>query len=269
MATGFTQFFLQSFYFPQFRGLGATAPDSLLLELTSTIPDAAGVATALTSGVAPGYAPLVIDAVPAEWEFLGNRTLANKNLKHFPAATTGSWPSIQGWQLKDNANNILAFGHIGSGRIIDPTQRFKLMPQAIKIRIPDVQKNASDEFCKKMLGVFQGTNIPALSNFQVDFGTLDPTTTGDIGVLVGAGYAPLIVNASTAEMNAPSGRIMTNAMEFDHTRLWTAEADVENIRSIEVSVAGTPWLRGKLTAPITLKASDNARIPVAALTFRG
>lgn len=269
MATGFTQHFLQTYVFPQFRGLGAAAPDNLFIELTSTIPDAAGVATALTSGVAPGYAPLSIDCVPAEWEFLGPRTLANKNLKLFPAAVTSSWPSIQGWQIRDASSNILVFGHIGSGRIIDPTQRFKLMPQALKIRIPNVQQYVSDAFCQLILGVFQGTNIPALGSFQIDFGTQDPTTTGVIGKLSGGGYAPLVVAANTTEMEVPSLRTIANKIEFDHTRLWTAEQDIESIKSAELSVAGTPWLRGLLTNQISLKANDNARVPVGAVVIRG
>ncbi len=268
MATGFTQYFLQTYVFPQFQGMGATAPDSLSLELTSTIPDETGAATVLTAGTAPGYLPLTIDAVPSEWEFLGARTLANKNLKLFPAATDSSWPSIQGWQIK-SGSNILVFGHIGSGRIIDPTQRFKLMPQALKIRIPNVQQYVSDAFCQLILGVFQGTNIPALSSFQLDFGTLDPTTTGIIGKLSGAGYSPVTVAASTVEMNAPSGRTISNKIEFDHTRLWTTEQDIESIKSAELSVAGTPWLRGLLTNQISLKTNDNARLPVGSVVIRG
>lgn len=269
MATGFSQYFLQTYVFPQFRGQGATAPDSLLVELTSTIPDATGTATALTGGTAPGYAPLEIDCVPGEWEFLGARTLANKNLKLFPAAITSSWPSIQGWQIKDVASNVLVFGHIGSGRIIDPTQRFKLMPQALKIRIPDAQQYVSDVFCQLILGVFQGTNIPALGSFQVDFGTLDPTTTGVIGKLSGSGYTPLVIAANTTEMEAPSLRTVANKVEFDHTRMWTTTSDIESIKSAELSVAGTPWLRGLLTNQISLKANDNARIPVGAIAIRG
>lgn len=269
MATGFTQYFLQTFVFPQFRGLGSAAPDSLLVELTSTIPDAAGVATALTSGTAPGYAALPIDCVPGEWEFLGSRILANKNLKLYPAATSASWPSIQGWQIKDTSNNILVFGHIGSGRIIDPTQRFKLMPQALQIRIPSVQQYVSDAFCQLVLGVFQGTNIPALSSFQVDFGTLDPTTTGVIGKLTGGGYTPLVVAANTTEMEAPVLRTVANKIEFDHTRMWTTDQDIESIKSAELSVAGTPWLRGLLANQISLKANDNARVPVGAVVIRG
>lgn len=268
MATGFTQYFLQTYVFPQFRGLGATAPDSVTLELTSTIPDATGVATALTSGTAPGYAALTIDCVPAEWEFLGNRVLANKNLKLFPAATTGSWPSIQGWQIKEGSN-ILVFGHIGSGRIIDPTQRFKLMPQALKIRIPDTQQYVSDAFCQLVLGILQGTNVAALGSFQIDFGTLDPTTTGVIGKLTGSGYTPLTVTANTTEMSAPSLRTIANGVEFDHTRMWTTAADIESIKSAELSVGGTAWLRGLLTNQISLKANDNARVPVGSLVIKG
>lgn len=268
MATGFTQYFLQTYAFPQFKGAGATAPDSLTLELTSTVPDATGAATLLTAGVAPGYAPLTIDCTPTEWEFIGSRILANKNIKLFPKATTGSWPSIQGWQIKDSTD-VLVFGHIGNGRIIDQTQRFKILPQGLKIRIPDVQKFVTDAFCNLILGVFQGTNIPALGTFQIDFGTQDPTTSGTIGKLTGAGYAPLVVAANTTEMNDPSLRVITNKIEFDHTRIWTTTEDIESVVSAELSVAGTPWLRGNFTTPISLKANDNARIPASALVIRG
>lgn len=64
-------------------------------------------------------------------------------------------------------------------------------------------------------------------------------------------------------------RTVANKIEFDHTRMWTTTSDIESIKSAELSVAGTPWLRGLLTNQISLKANDNARVPVGAVVIRG
>lgn len=269
MATGFTAHFLETYVLPQFQGAGAIAPDSVFLELTSDVPAADGTATVLTAGTAPGYAAVEIDCVPAEWEFLnGNRTLATKNIKLFPKAVGSSWPSVQGWLLRDAATNVLVFGHVGQGRIIDDTQRFKILPQGLQIRIPDTQRYATDAFCAIVLGVFQGVNIVALTTYNIDFGTADPTTTGDIKKLTTAGYTPLTVTAS-ADMGAPAARQVLNTAEFDHTRMFTTDVDIESIKSAELSVGTTPMLRGPLTAAIALKANDNPRIEIGALAIKG
>lgn len=269
MATGFTAHFLETYVLPQFHGAGSTAPDSVFLELTSDVPAADGTATALTAGTAPGYAPVEIDCAPAEWEFLnGNRTLGNKNIKLFPKATGSSWPSVQGWFLRDASANVLVFGHVGQGRIIDDTQRFKILPQGLQIRIPDTQRYATDAFCAIVLGVFQGINVVALTTYNIDFGTADPTYTGNINKLTTAGYAPLVVTAS-ADMGVPASRQVLNTAEFDHLRMFTTEVDIESIKSAELSVGGTAMLRGPLTAAIALKANDNPRIEVGALAIKG
>ena len=266
MATGITPYFAERFVLPQFRGEGVVAPDFYTLRLTSDIPQADGTATPLTAGTAPGYADLVIDAVPAEWEFINSRHIASKLIKLYPKATTGSWPSVQGWQLLEAATtNILFFGHATSGRIIDSTQRFKILPQGLQIKISDVQKFATDAFCSRILGLLQGTNIPAITDFDIDFGTKDPTTDGDIGKLVGSGYAPLNILANATEMGVPAARTIANLVEFDHTRMFTTTKDVEQIISAELSVAGTPCIRGILSTPISLKANDNPRIEVGSL----
>lgn len=269
MATGFTAYFLETYILPQFQGAGVTAPDFWTLDLTSNIPAADGTSTILTAGVAPGYAQLVIDAVPAEWEFIGgNRKMGNKVIKLFPKAAGASWPSVQGFQIGDGTSPCI-FGHVSQGgRIIDDTQRFKILPQGLQIRIPDTQRFASDAFCAVVLGLLQGNNITALTDYTVDFGTADPTSTGDINVLTSAGYAPLTVTAAT-DMGVPAARQVLNTAEFGHLRMFTTEVDVESIKSAQLSVAGTPWLRGPLTAPISLKAFDNPRIEIGALAIKG
>jgi len=269
MATGFTAYFLETYVLPQFQGAGSTAPDFWTLDLTSDIPMPDGTATPLTAGVAPGYAQLTIDAVPAEWEFVGgNRTMGNKVIKLFPKANGGSWPSVQGFVIGDGASPCI-FGHVSQGgRIIDDTQRFKILPQGMQIRIPETQRFASDAFCALVLGLLQGNNITALTTYDIDFGTADPTATGDINRLTSAGYAPLTVTAAS-DMGVPAARQVLNTAEFDHLRMFTTEVDIESIKSAELSVGGTPWLRGPLTAPISLKAYDNPRIEIGALAIKG
>lgn len=271
MSTGVTAFFLENYFLPIFRGLTVAAPDSFTLELTSDVPDASGVATPLASGSAPGYAPVTIDAIPANWEFIDPRTLGNKNRIFFPKATTGSWPSVMGWLLKDNLANTLAFGHVSQGRIIDATQRFKVEPRDLTIRIPNVKKYVADIVCNKVLSLFQGVNINGLISFNLDFGTKDPTNTGDIGKLAGSGYAPIVVNANATEMGEPAARMISNLIEFgpEDDRVWTTATDIETIKGVEISVDNTPWMRGVISNTLSLKEKDNPRLPINSLVIKG
>lgn len=256
-----------------FQGVPVTAQSSYALELASDAPDATGAATLLTSGTAPGYSFQEIDSVPGSWQFVNPRTITNKNLILFTPATTASWPSVQSAVLRRLSGGtpgvVDFFGHVRQGRIIDAGERFKILPGGLVIRISPNKLNIADAFAQMILGLLQGININAPSSINVDFGTADPTLTGDIGKLSGNGYQPLIIPCDADNMEAPLSRTIRNLVEFDHTQLWTAGADMNNIQSAEVSVSGTPWIRGKFTKAKSLKTGDNIRIPAASLRVFG
>lgn len=257
-----------------FKGTPVTAQSQYALELASDAPDETGACTLLTAGTAPGYSPVLIDSVPASWQMVDARTITNKEIILFPAATTGSWPSVQAAVLRRAPNNTPAglgdfFGTIRQGRIIDAGERFKILPGGLVIKIAPAQMLVSDAFASMVLGLLQGVNINAPANINVDFGTLDPTLTGEIGKLTGNGYAALQIACNTTNFNDPLNRQIKNKIEFDHTKLFTPTVDVANIRSAEVSVSGVPWIRGLFTKPKSLKAGDNLRLPVDSLKIYG
>ena len=256
-----------------FQGTPVTAQSSYALELASDAPDATGAATLLTAGTAPGYSFQEIDSVPGSWQFVNPRTITNKNLILFTPATTASWPSVQSAVLRRLAGGtpgvVDFFGHVRQGRIIDAGERFKILPGGLVIRISPNKMNISDAFAQMILGLLQGININAPSSISVDFGTLDPTLTGDIGKLAGNGYAPLVIPCDETNMEAPLERKIRNLVEYDHTQLWTAGIDIPNIQSAEISVNGTPWICGKFTKQKALKVGDNLRLPAASLRVFG
>lgn len=259
--------------FGLFQGVPVTAQSSYALELASDAADATGTATWLTTGTAPGYSFQEIDCVPGSWQFINPRTITNKNLILYSPATTGSWASVQSAALRRLAGGVPGpvdfFGSVRQGRIIDAGERFKILPGGLVIRISPNKLNIADAFAQMILGLLQGTNINAPASITVDFGTADPTLTGDIGKLTGNGYQPLTIPCDDTNMEAPLSRRIRNAVEFDHTQLWTAGADISNIQSAAISVAGTEWIRGKFTKSKSLKTGDNLRIPAASLSVFG
>lgn len=270
MATGFTQYFLENYALKPWTGSGVAAFDNVVLELTSDTPDSTGAATYLTGGTASNYLPLTIDGTPDQWEFINDRTIVNKQLLLFPAAGATSWSSVQGFVLRDSAGNRLCFGHIKQGRIIDAGQRFKILPQGLVIKISSSQMFVSDAYAKNILQLFQGTNFPGIVASQLRFGKLDPTLTGDIGELVGNGYAPINLTPTDFE-TAPANKRLRNAVEIDHTRFWNATADTNGIQSIALFVNGVQFLCGRFSGnnSLNLKIGDNIRLPVSSLSLIG
>lgn len=250
-----------------FSGSAVTAEATYKLQLTSDPPDIDGNATVLTSGVAPGYADVVLNCDSSTWQFVNARKIQNKEHIFFPAASTGDWTkSAQGWLLATSDDVVHFYGHMHNGRLIRQGERFKILPGGltIEIRSPLV----SEAFASDILGLLQGNNITAMSNFTLHFGVKDPSQDGQISELVGNNYQPLTIAANTTNIEVPvvgSGQIR-NLVEFDHTHLWEPTADIPKIVSGEIRRSdGTPMLRGNFTEAMSLRAGDNLRLPINSL----
>lgn len=266
--------------FQLFQGINKSAQTEYVLELASDTPSTAGVATLLTSGTAPGYMPVTIDATNAKWQLVEDRVMANKEVIFFPPATTAPWPGIQAGVLRrpatgavpsDTANAVEFFGHFDAGRIIDPGERFKILPGQLRIRLAPQNFAITTAFANRILGLLTGENISAPPSVILKFGRLDPTrNNGDIGELTGGGYAPVSIECNTDNFNDPLDRMLTNKIEWDHTKFWTTTVNVSEIRSCEICLPdGTAWLRFPFSQSKNMRAGDNLRAPAESLVLRG
>lgn len=278
MASGMGQTLVHEI-FQLFQGINKAAQTEYVFELASDTPTTAGVATLLTSGTAPGYAPVTIDATNAKWQLLEDRVMANKEVIFFPAATA-SWPGIQSGVLRRSAtsavpsgtaNAVEFFGHFDAGRIIDNGERFKILPGGFKIRLAPQNYAITTALANRILGLLTGENISAPASIIIKFGRLDPTkNNGDIGELVGGGYTPVEVPCDTTNFEDPLDRMITNAIEWDHLKFWTTTVNVSEIKSCEICLPdGTAWLRFPFSQSKNMRAGDNLRAPAMSLTLRG
>lgn len=270
MAEKFSQFFHENYSLAPFLGVSNTAPTELSLDLTADVPLGDGTSTPFTAGYAPGYAPVTILASSASWLFINERKITNKLRYYFPEAT-GAWPPPMGWRISNkNTGDFLACGHIENSHAIPAGDRFKIEPNSFTIIIDDTKnKLVSNAYAQLLLSVFAGVSINPVTSFEVRFGLKDPEKDGDFGEISTAGYSPLVVDSS--EMVAVSPSQVKNSVMFDaeDSRMFIPEAAIDSIVSLAVYVDGTPWFKGLLSNPLSLKEKENIRVPVNSLIIRG
>lgn len=223
------------------RGIAYALTAPPVLELTTDLPDANGVATPVATG---GYAaaPLPYSIwFPAE-----NGKIANAGRIEFPIATASYRP--QGWQIKVGSE-ILFAGHLREGMTIEVGSKF-FIDTVDKNFVLDLANSLLPQCCSvnllnRRLNVLRGQTITPQSTITIHLGKTAPSLlTGEMIEINAAGYVPAEYPCAAGSWSDPALiRTMENALEIPFQQF---QSDTGEIRGYQIKSEGELWYWGEL-----------------------
>lgn len=224
-----------------YRGIAYALSAPPVLELTSDLPDANGVATAITGG---GYAAAPLPY--SIWFPAADGKIANAGRIEYPVATAAYRP--QGWQIK-SGGDILYAGHLREGMTIDVGSKF-FFDTVDKNFVLDLANSLLPQCCSKQLlnrrlNVLRGQTITPQATLTIRLGKTVPNSIdGSMIEISAAGYVPAEFACSSGNWTDPAlTRIIENAVEIPFQQF---QADTGEIRGYQIESEGELWYWGEL-----------------------
>jgi hypothetical protein len=252
------------------NGASIAAPtDGWEVRLYSTLFDATGTATQLTTGGSAGYLPSAIPASSLGWNNATARVIDNASPILFPinSSVATPWETAIACAIGKKATStsmlpsVCFFGKLDTGWSVPPGDRLRFPMNRFKVRMFAPNTNISEEFASKIISILQGAALNPPNSFYLGLGSQKPDVIGTIGEITALPRIPIPCTAGKWVAGAtPRRRQNATVLEFPE-----APSDLPKIksfglfsepRSAGVSEYSLPWWFGESSAEKMIYTED-------------